>query len=78
MVIEINAEWEKFIEQEVTQGRFSDSAAVVEHALRLLLRDREEAIEGIKAGLADVAAGRTQLLGQAFDELRSELRISDE
>ncbi len=78
MAIEINAELEQFVEQEVTQGRFSDSAAVVEHALRLLLRDREEAIEGIKAGLADVAAGRTQPLDQAFDELRTELGISDE
>jgi len=47
-------------------------------ATGLLLRDREEAIEGIKAGLADVAAGRTQPLDQAFDELRSELGISDE
>ncbi len=69
-------ELEQFVQAEIASGHFADRAAVIEHALRLFQRDREEAIEGIKAGLADVAAGRTQPVDVAFDELRSELKPS--
>ncbi|MCA9040009.1 MAG: hypothetical protein KDA65_06675 [Planctomycetaceae bacterium] len=78
MATEISQELEKFVEQEISLGRFSDRNAVIEHALRLLQRDREEAVAGILAGLADVAAGRTQPLAEAFDDLRNELGIPPE
>ena len=48
-----------FLQREIASGRFADRTAVIEHALRLMQRDREEAILGIKAGLADAAAGRS-------------------
>ena len=76
MRFEISPELEQFIEQEVTTGRFPDPDAVVEHALRLMQRDREEAIEGIKMGLKDVAAGRVQSLDEAFDDLRGQCGVA--
>lgn len=66
------ADLERFVEQEVASGRFSNREAVIDHALRLLQREREEAVAGIQAGLADVAARKTQPLRVAFDELRRE------
>ena len=67
----ISTDLEQFVDQEVASGRFADRDAVIEHALRLFQRDREEAILGIKAGLEDVAAGRTQPLDEAFDQIGS-------
>lgn len=68
----ISSDLEQFVEQEVASGRYADRDAVIAHGLALLRRDREEAVAGIEAGLADVAAGREQPLDQAFDELRRE------
>lgn len=77
MTTQLSPELEQFVESEVAAGRFTDRTEVLEQALRLLQRDREEAVAGIQAGLADVAAGNTQPLGDAFRELRSELGMSD-
>lgn len=47
-------------------------------ALRLLearCHDEAEALEGIRQGLADVDAGRTQPLAEAFAEIRRELGL---
>jgi len=49
---------------------------VISHGLRLLQQDRDEALEGIRLGLADVAAGRAQPLSEAFDDLRQDLHVS--
>jgi putative addiction module CopG family antidote len=76
MATHISPELERFVEREVASGRFADRKSVIEHALRLLQRDREEAVLGIQAGLDDIAAGRTQPLDNAFDDLRRELGIS--
>lgn len=76
MATDLSPELERFVEQEVSSGRFTDRNAVIEHALRLLQRDREEAILGIQNGLDDVAAGRTQPIDEAFDELRREFGIA--
>ena len=69
------ADLEQFVEQEVTSGRFPNRESVVAHALRLLQRDREEAVIGIRLGLQDVAAGRVQPLGDAFADLCRELNL---
>ncbi|MEX2119209.1 MAG: type II toxin-antitoxin system ParD family antitoxin [Pirellulales bacterium] len=53
---------ERFVQQELSSGRFPDREALIAHALRLLQRDREDAIAGIRAGLDDVAAGRGEPL----------------
>lgn len=69
------ANLEQFVQQEIASGRFPNRNSVVAHALRLLQREREEAVTGIRVGLADVAAGRVQSLGEAFADLRRELNV---
>ncbi len=78
MAAEISTDLEVFVTQEIASGRFSDRGSVIEYALRLMQRDREEAIHGIKLGLDDVTAGRTQPLGQAFSDLRRELDVPED
>jgi putative addiction module CopG family antidote len=71
----ISPELEQFVNQEVASGRFANRDEVIVHALLLLKNDRDEAVAGINAGLADVAAGRVQPLHAAFDDLRREFDI---
>lgn len=78
MTIKMSPELEEFVEQEVTSGHFDDRNSVIEHAVRLMQRDREEAISGIKAGLSDVKAGRTQPLDEAFADLRREFGVRED
>ena len=73
---EISPDLKEFVDREIANGNFSDQEAVVEHALRLMQRDREEAVRGIEAGLEDVAAGRLEPLDEAFDDLRDEFGIA--
>jgi PHD/YefM family antitoxin component YafN of YafNO toxin-antitoxin module len=42
------------------------------------LAERARAIEAVRRGLEDVAAGRTQPAGEAFEEIRRELQIPRE
>jgi putative addiction module CopG family antidote len=74
----ISPDLEEFVRREIESGRFPTREAVLAHALRLLQRDREEALAGITAGLEDVAAGRVQPLDEAFAELRQDSDIPDE
>ena len=66
------ADLEEFVQREITSGRFANRESVFSHALRLLQREREEAVHGIRLGLEDVAAGRVESLGDAFADLRRE------
>ncbi len=66
---------EQFVQQEISSGRFPNRESVVAHALRLLQRDRDEAVVGIRLGLDDVAAGRVQPLRDAMADLRHELEV---
>ena len=72
------ANLEQFVQQEIASGRFPNRNSVVAHALRLLQREREEAVTGIRVGLADVAAGRVQSLGDTFADLRRELNVPND
>jgi Arc/MetJ-type ribon-helix-helix transcriptional regulator len=78
MATEISTDLEAFVKQEIDSGHFSDRSSVIEHALRLMQRDRDEAIHGIKLGLEDVAAGRAQPLGEAFSDLRNEFGVTED
>ena len=75
---EFSPEMEKFVANEVASGNFASEEAVIEHALRMMQRDREEAVLGIKAGLEDVASGRVQPLDEAFSDIREEFGISED
>ena len=71
MTIDISPELEEFVDQTIARGQFDDRNAVIEHAIRLMKLEREEAIAGIEAGLRDVEAGRTSSVEDAFVALRS-------
>lgn len=66
-----------FVDQELAAGRFSSPEQLVVHALRWFKDEREQAVAGIKEGLADVASGRTQPLHEAFADLREELGVPE-
>ena len=70
---------EQFVQAKVQSGRFSSSDEAITAAVRLL-RQHEEAeearvLEGIRKGLEDMRAGRTQPLAEAFADIRRELNL---
>jgi Arc/MetJ-type ribon-helix-helix transcriptional regulator len=73
-VIEFDRDLEAFVQQEVDSGHFSSREALLSHAVRLLQRDREEAVAGILFGLKDADAGCMQPLNEAVADLRREVR----
>jgi putative addiction module CopG family antidote len=75
MSIEIPAELQPFINQQLQLGCFESEQQVVVEGLRLLQAERQDTLTGIQAGLADAAAGRLQPLSDAFDDLRREFGI---
>jgi putative addiction module CopG family antidote len=73
------ADLEEFVQAKVRSGRFTSSEEAITAAVRLL-RQREEAEEaralaGIRRGLDDMQAGRTQPLAEAFDDIRRDLDL---
>ncbi len=75
MTIEIPADLEPFVREQLKLGYFHSESQVVAEGLRMLKAEREECVEGIRRGLADAAAGRMQPLGEALEELRKELKL---
>jgi len=73
-VIQFDHELESFVQQEVERGHFSSREALLSHAVRLLQRDREEAVAGTLLGLKDADAGCMQPLNEAVSDLRREFR----
>lgn len=70
-MIEFDEDLETFVRVEVEAGHFPSRDALLSHAVRLLRRDRQEAILGVEAGLKDVAEGRVEPLAEAFAAIRS-------
>jgi putative addiction module CopG family antidote len=73
------ADLEQFVQAKVRSGRFSSSDEAITAAVRLL-RQQEEAeesrvLEGIRQGLEDVRAGRTEPLAEAFADIRRDLNL---
>ena len=77
MQIQIPAELEPFVEQEFATGRYATREEVVFQAIRWLRDEREQALSGIKQGLDDVAAGRTQPIEEAFADIRKEFQVPE-
>jgi antitoxin ParD1/3/4 len=79
MTIQLPDDLQRFVQAKVQSGRFSSSEEAITEAVRLL-RQREEAeearaLEGIRQGLEDTRAGRTQPLAEAFAEIRRDLNL---
>jgi len=77
IVLDMSQDLDEFVKREIATGHLPDRNAVIEHALRLMKRDREEASMGIEAGLRDADNGRIQPLDDAFDDLRHDFGIAD-
>lgn len=77
MQIELPPELKPFVEQEFATGRYTTREEVVVQALRWLRDQRREALLGIKQGLDDVAAGRTQPVAEAFADIRKEFGVPE-
>lgn len=77
MQIELPNDLLPFIEQEFASGRYATREEVLLQALRWLQEERSEAVLGIKEGLTDAAAGRTQPLAEAFADIRKGHGIPD-
>ncbi len=72
---------EQFLHAKVQSGRFASHDEAITAAVRLLrkLEDGEDAraLEGIRLGLEDMRAGRTQPLADAFADIRRDLNLPD-
>lgn len=77
MTIEIPAELQTFVREQLRLGRFPNEQQLITEALQLLKAEREESLEGIRRGLADAAAGRVQPLPEAFADVRREFNLLD-
>jgi putative addiction module CopG family antidote len=77
MQIVLPAELEPFVEQEFATGRYANREDVVVQAIRWLREERQGAVSGIKQGLDDMAAGRTQPVAEAFANIRNEFGVPE-
>ncbi|MBA3481372.1 MAG: hypothetical protein H0T51_06110 [Pirellulales bacterium] len=77
MSIEIPADLQPFVAEQLQLGGYKSEQQLVTEALQLLRSEREESLEGVRQGLADAAAGRTQPLAEAFADLRREFNLTD-
>lgn len=66
---------QQFINHELASGHYRSTQELLVEGLRLLQRDRIEAVEGIQAGLEDFEVGRFQPLDEAFADLRQEFGV---
>lgn len=77
MQIKLPPELEPFVEQEFATGRYATREEIVVQALCWLRDERQQAVSGIKQGLDDVAAGRTQPVAEAFADIRKEFGVPE-
>lgn len=63
-------ELERLVRQKLATGRYSSEDDLLLEAMRAL-EDREEAVAGIREGLADMEAGRTRPLCEIDAEFRN-------
>jgi putative addiction module CopG family antidote len=72
---------ERFVHAKVQSGRFASADEAITAAVRLLRKQEEgedaRALEGIRLGLEDMRAGRTQPLADAFAAIRRDLNLPD-
>ena len=65
-----------FVDRELASGRYRSSEDIVVAGLRLLQRDRQEALEGIREGLAEMERGEGIPLNEAFCQIRQRHDVS--
>lgn len=70
MQVKIPVELESFVEEEFATGRYGSREEVLIQALQWFRDERQQALAGIRQGLADVTAGHVQPLAEAFADIR--------
>ena len=78
MQIQIPTELVPFVEQEIASGRFPSQEEMLLAGLRLLKQDRDEAVAGIRQGLAEWRRGEGAPLDEAFAKLRAKHGVADD
>ena len=69
---------QQFVDRELASGRYHSADDLMVEGLRLLQREREEAVAGINEGLAEMDRGEGIPLDEAFDQLRRKHDIGPE
>lgn len=75
MSIEIPADLQPFVRQQLELGHFPNEQQLVAEALQLLRAEQEASVEGVRQGLLDAANGRVQSLAETFSDLRREFNL---
>lgn len=72
MTITLTAELAKLVQAEIEQGAYASGADIVRDALRQRYKAQkiEELNEALDIGIADLEAGRSTPLDQAFRDIR--------
>ena len=75
MTVTLPEELAHLVRAEVETGRFASDSAVIENALRqhYAARQRAELDRALDIGIADLDAGRSHPLAEAFREVRASL-----
>lgn len=68
------AELAQFVQSEVAAGHYASEAEVLSAAVRLLRDEQNEAIEGIRRGVASMERGEGVTLDEAIADLKARLR----
>ena len=68
---------DRLVREELATGAYHSEDDVLFEALQAL-RDRDEAVAGIREGLADLEAGRVRPLNDVDDRLRKKYNIASD
>ncbi len=84
MTLTLTRELEQFVRDEVKNGAFATSSEYVRDLVRERYLKQKERLSmaqaldiALRRGLADIDAGRTMPLEEAFAKLRTELKLTD-
>ena len=77
MSIKIPADMRPFVAEQLQLGLYQSEQQLVDDAVRMLKAERDDAVEGIRLGLAEAAGGRVQPLADVFQELRQEFHFGE-
>lgn len=74
MTVELGPQLEQFVQELIESGRYQSKSEVLREGIRLV-QDREALLDAaLRAGLADVEAGRTKPADEVFDRLEAKYR----
>lgn len=78
MTVDLGPQLEQFVQALIETGRYQSKSEVLREGVRLV-QDREAMLDAaLRAGLADVDAGRVKPIGEVFDRLEAKFRAKAE